>query len=187
MKHYEAAFIITPELSEDEAKAKMNEVTAKVQEIGGTLEFSLEQRTPIKRRLAYPIQKKEIAYLASVYFTLGEAKKIKEIKSLLDEDKAVLRSLIVIHKEQKKEEVPHLPRKEEGKEEAPKLAEATEETKEEAPVVEETPVEEVKEEAKASEEVVEEQPEEETQEEVKKEDPKAELQDVDKKLDEILE
>ena len=178
MKHYEAAFIITPELSEDEAKTKINKVTAKIQEVGGTLEFNLDQRTPIKRRLSYPIQKKEIAYLASIYFSLEENKNIKEIKTLLDEDKSVLRSLIVIHKEQKKEEIPHFSRKEDGKEEtekAPKLAEAKKD-------IEENPSEEIEEvektEEESSEEIV---------EEIKKEKSKADLQDVDKKLDEILE
>lgn len=137
MKHYEAAFIITPELSEDEARAKMNEVITKVQEIGGTLELNLNQRSPIKRRLSYAIQKKEIAYLTSVYFTLEEPKRIKEIKELLDKDKSVLRSLIVIHKEQKKEEIPHLLRKKE--EDTPETKEETETVPEEKEVKKENP------------------------------------------------
>jgi ribosomal protein S6 len=133
MKHYEAAFIITPELSEDEAKEKMNEVIAKVQEIGGNLEDSLTQRSPIKRRLSYAINKKEIAYLGSVYFTLEKAQDIKDIKEFLDKDNTVLRSLIVVHKEQKKEEIPHLHNKEDK---APKLAEASEEETEEEEIKE---------------------------------------------------
>jgi ribosomal protein S6 len=166
MKHYEAAFIITPELSEDEAKAKMNELITKIQEVGGTLELSLNQRSPIKRRLSYAIQKKEIAYLASVYFTLEDIKRIKEIKETLDKDKVILRSLIVIHKEQKKEEIPNLPRrKEESKDEDSKEAVSEKET------VKEETSSEVEEEVK----------------EDKKENSKADLQDVDKKLDEILE
>lgn len=164
MKHYEAVFIVTPELSEDEAKEKMNQIIAKVQEIGGTLEDNLNQRSPIKRRLAYAINKKEIAYLASVYFNLEKTQDIQIIKDLLDNDKDVLRSLIINHKEQRKEEIPHFPSM---KEKAPKLAESSEEESEKEEETEET--------------------EEEPKEKNKKETLKAELQDVDKKLDEILE
>ncbi|MCP2597699.1 30S ribosomal protein S6, partial [Candidatus Aminicenantes bacterium AC-335-G13] len=59
MRAYETAFLIAPNLSEEEVKKVVDQVTGIVKEMGGEI-FDLEEWG--KRKLAYPIDHFEEAY-----------------------------------------------------------------------------------------------------------------------------
>lgn len=94
MKSYELAYLISSELSEEEARAFQERIISMVKDQGGTLE---DVRNPLRRRLAYSIMKQTQAYLAFFVFkTSPEA--LADLEKKLKEEKQILRHLIVIKK-----------------------------------------------------------------------------------------
>jgi len=94
MKTYEIAYLISSELSEEEARAFQGKITSLVKEEGGILD---EARMPLRRKLAYPIKKQSQAYLAFFNFQLNPDALANLEKKLKEEDQ-ILRYLIVIKK-----------------------------------------------------------------------------------------
>ncbi|TFG35857.1 MAG: 30S ribosomal protein S6 [Parcubacteria group bacterium] len=92
MKPYEISYLISSELSEEEARAFQSKITSFVKEEGG---ISNEARIPLRKKLAYPIEKQNQAYLAFFTFQLNPEALVNLEKKLKAENQ-ILRYLILI-------------------------------------------------------------------------------------------
>lgn len=90
LKLYEAAYLISPAKSEEEARGFQDAVKNFLLNLGGLIE---ENGSVLKRRLYYPIKKVREAYFAHFKF-LAEPEKLSELRKKLEE-KDVLRYLLV--------------------------------------------------------------------------------------------
>jgi ribosomal protein S6 len=91
MKNYELAYIITPDLSAEEAKTLSEKMAGFVSELSGAV---LHNADPEKRKLGYPIKGKIEAWLASLEFSLLPEKTIELKKKVISENQ-ILRHLMV--------------------------------------------------------------------------------------------
>lgn len=110
MKNYELTFLITPEISEEEAKAFSQKIVSLIQEEGGVL---VGEANLLNKKLAYSIKKQTQAYLAVLFFQL-EPQKLANLEKKLKAEKQILRYLIltkvpVKEKLVKAKRVPKLP------------------------------------------------------------------------------
>ncbi|MFH1582265.1 MAG: 30S ribosomal protein S6 [bacterium] len=106
MKYYELTYLITPDLSEEEARAFQTKVNSFIAD-QGILE---EGNVILRKKLAYPIQKKEQSYMAVATFNALPGK-IADLEKQLKEEKEILRYILVIKEKQKTLKVrPHLAR-----------------------------------------------------------------------------
>lgn len=159
MKTYELTYIVSPEITSEEAEAKAKEIESAVQSKEGTI---LRQSNPIAKTLSYPIKKRASGFVGFLEFQL-EPEKLVELKETLTKDGKIVRHMVIIKEatELKKERrtrtkpsvTPEIERK---KVEEPALAEDFGLAKEEKP----THKKEIKE--------------------------KVELKDIEQELDEIL-
>jgi len=94
MKSYELTYLISAELTEEEARAFQNKIASLIKEEGGILD---EIRTPFRRKLAYPIKKQIQAYLAFLNFKINPEGLINLEKKLKSENQ-IIRYLILIKK-----------------------------------------------------------------------------------------
>lgn len=94
MKPYEIAYLISSDLSEEEARAFQGKITSLVKEEGGILD---EARMPLRKKLAYPIKKQNQAYLAFFNFQLNPDA-LANLEKKLKAENQILRHLIVIKK-----------------------------------------------------------------------------------------
>ena len=92
MKRYELTFLISPDLSEDEAKAFQQKINSQIQEEGGVLD---EGNILLKRRLAYTIKKNIQAYMAVTTFQLNP-EKLANLETKLKAEKQILRYLVLV-------------------------------------------------------------------------------------------
>lgn len=97
MKHYELTYLITPDISEQEATSLSTEVNSLIKEKEGLLWKNLSL---LKKQLSYPVKKKLIAYLASTNFQIKE-EKLEEIKKELTSNSKILRYLILVTTKEK--------------------------------------------------------------------------------------
>lgn len=89
-KLYEIAYLISPALSENEARDFHQEIKSKIQSLGGLIDHDGEIK---KRRLSYAINKMREAYLAHARLLLS-SDVVNKVKALLIHT-SVLRSLLV--------------------------------------------------------------------------------------------
>ena len=75
MKTYELTYLISSELSEEEAKELQTKIASLIQEKGGIL---VEEKALLKKKLAYSVKKQSQAFLAVIIFQLPELP--KEVK-----------------------------------------------------------------------------------------------------------
>ncbi|MGB9743387.1 MAG: 30S ribosomal protein S6 [Minisyncoccales bacterium] len=92
MKNYELTYLISNELTEEEAQNLQNKIVSYIQEEGGIL---INQRTPIKKTLAYPVKKKSQAYLAVISYQLLP-EKLSNLEKKIKTEFHLLRYLIVV-------------------------------------------------------------------------------------------
>jgi len=92
MKNYELNYLISSDLTEEEAKVLQEKVASFIQEEEGILN---EKGNPVKKRLAYPIEKQLQAYLVFLTFQL-EPEKLASLKRKVEEEKEILRYLLII-------------------------------------------------------------------------------------------
>ncbi|MDD5145069.1 MAG: 30S ribosomal protein S6 [Candidatus Pacebacteria bacterium] len=123
MRNYELAYLISPDLNEEDAKQFQNRITSQIQEEGGILG---EGNLFLKRRLAYPVKKQLQAYLVSTTFQLNP-EKLASFEKKLKAESQILRYIFVIKRKYKigpprrrpitptVEKSPEKPRKEEKK------------------------------------------------------------------------
>jgi small subunit ribosomal protein S6 len=94
MKTYEIAYLISSDLSEEEARAFQGKIASLVKEEGGILD---EVRNPLRRKLAYTIKKQNQAYLAFFNFQLNPDA-LASLEKKLKEENQILRYLILFKK-----------------------------------------------------------------------------------------
>lgn len=92
MKSYELTFLISGNLSEEEAKQFQDKVTSLIQTEGGIL---ADRGTILKKKLAYPIKKQIQVFLAILTFQL-EPIKLFPLEKKLKLENQILRYLILI-------------------------------------------------------------------------------------------
>jgi len=92
MRHYELTYLISKELNEEEVQNLQNKIISLIESAGGVL---INQKAPIKKKLAYPVKKQPVAYLATIIYQLS-AEKLTDLEKKLKTEAAILRYLIVV-------------------------------------------------------------------------------------------
>ncbi len=119
MQNYELAYLVTPEVSEEELKGLIEKIGGFISDEQGTID-----KTPFssKRRLGYPIKKQREAFLVSMDFHLA-AEKTENLKKKIESEGQILRHLLMVKRVSKKALAPqrHFIKK------APKTSEKTHE------------------------------------------------------------
>ncbi|MFM6933978.1 MAG: 30S ribosomal protein S6 [Flavobacteriales bacterium] len=91
MNSYETVFILTPVLSDDQAKEAVQKFEGEIKSLGGSIKHSENWGL---RKLAYPIQKKSTGFYFLVEFQ-GEGKVVADFELMMKRDERVLRFLTV--------------------------------------------------------------------------------------------
>ncbi len=94
MKTYELTYIITSDISLEEAEAIAKDIESSIQAKGGAI---LKQTTPSAKTLAFPIKKKGSGFFGSIEFSSEENSAV-EIQESLKKDTRFLRHMVVIKK-----------------------------------------------------------------------------------------
>lgn len=90
-KEYEMAYLLTPDISEENIDAETTELQKIISENSGEI---IDSMSPKKRRLAYPIKKQNQAYFGVFYFNM-DSEGIDKIRKTLALNKKLLRYLIL--------------------------------------------------------------------------------------------
>ena len=94
MKKYELTYLISPDLSEEEAGEIQKKITFFIEQEKGIL---TQINFPVKKVLGQMIKKKNLVYLASINFELNPAD-IKNLEEIIKKETNVLRYIILIKK-----------------------------------------------------------------------------------------
>ena len=92
MKSYETVFILTPVLSEDQAKEAVKKFEGEIKSFGAKLKHS---ETWGLKKLAYPIQKKSTGFYFLFEFEAEKNNVVADMELLMKRDERVLRFLTV--------------------------------------------------------------------------------------------
>jgi len=134
MKIYELTYIISPEITSEEATAKTKEIATIIQEKNGVIN---SQPTPTAKPLSYPIKGRASGFVGTMEFQL-EPENLQEVNTLLTKDGKIVRHMVIIKEVGKvrkvrrsrlsAEEKPEAPQQEQPKEqvEAPQTKPAKE-------------------------------------------------------------
>ena len=91
MNSYETVFILTPVLSDDQAKEAVQKFEGEIKSLGGSIAHSENWGL---RKLAYPIQKKSTGFYFLVEFQ-AEGNVVANFELMMKRDERVLRFLTV--------------------------------------------------------------------------------------------
>jgi small subunit ribosomal protein S6 len=97
MKTYELSYIISPEMTSEEATAKAKEFELAVSSREGII---LKQANPIARTLSYQIKKHGSGFFGFLEFSL-EPEKLAEIEEIVAKDGKIVRHMVIIKKPQR--------------------------------------------------------------------------------------
>ncbi len=92
MKTYELTYIVSPEITLEEAEAEAKEIESIIQRKEGVI---LKQSNPIAKTLSYPIKSKASGFLGTLEFQL-ETEKLMEFKETLRKDEKIVRHMVII-------------------------------------------------------------------------------------------
>jgi small subunit ribosomal protein S6 len=92
MKSYETVFILTPVLSEDQAKEAVKKFEGEIKSFGAKLKHSESWGL---KKLAYPIQKKSTGFYFLFEFEAEKNTVIADMELLMKRDERILRFLTV--------------------------------------------------------------------------------------------
>ena len=95
MQSYEFTYLLDPDLSQEERKLLQESLKSFIQGKKGSL---IHSTPPAKNELAYPIKKKQEAFLATLIFEL-EPENIANLEKKIRAEKGILRYLILKHEE----------------------------------------------------------------------------------------
>jgi ribosomal protein S6 len=101
MKTYELTYIVSPEITSEEAEAKAKEIESAIQSREGVI---VKQSNPIAKTLSYPIKKRASGFFGVLEFQL-EPEKLIELKEIIEKDGKIVRHMVII-------KLPQKPRKE---------------------------------------------------------------------------
>jgi small subunit ribosomal protein S6 len=104
MHSYELTYLISPDLSEEELKIFLEKINSFLEEEGGKSE---DLKLPIKKRLAYPIKKKNEGYFGTLNFYLLP-EKLETFEKKLKKEPKILRYLLLRERLPKKIEIPRI-------------------------------------------------------------------------------
>jgi small subunit ribosomal protein S6 len=91
MNSYETVFILTPVLSDDQAKEAVQKFEGEIKSMGGKINHSESWGL---RKLAYPIQKKSTGFYFLIEFE-GEGNSVAGLELSMKRDERILRFLTV--------------------------------------------------------------------------------------------
>jgi len=94
MKTYELTYIISPEITSEEAEAKSKEVASAIIGKEGVV---VMQSNPSAKTLSYPIKKSASGFFGVLEFQL-EPEKMLEVEKMLDKDSKIVRHMVLIKK-----------------------------------------------------------------------------------------
>lgn len=120
MKNYELNCLISPEISEEEARGLLQKINDFILKEKGEIKNTT---APFKIKLAYSINKKGEAFLSVLNFGL-EPLKLVELEKNLKTENQIIRYLILTKEPQKE-----ILRKQRATKRAPKISEKTKEEK----------------------------------------------------------
>jgi ribosomal protein S6 len=96
IKKYQLNCLISPELNQKELEDFLKKIESLLLKAGEILKTEIAQ----KIKLRYPIRKKNEAFLTTFDFK-GEAEKVENFKKEIEEEKNILRYLLIKNKERK--------------------------------------------------------------------------------------
>lgn len=99
MKTYELTYIISPEITSEEAEAFAKGLESFVQSKEGVI---IKQTNPVAKTLSYQIKKHASGFIGSIEFQL-DPEILVELKQMVDDDKKINRHMIVIKHPAKKD------------------------------------------------------------------------------------
>lgn len=132
MNTYELTYIISPEISLEEAQNKAKELESAVISREGSV---IKTDSPVAKPLSYPIGQRASGFFGVIEFQ-SEAEKVLEIKDAISKDKTFLRVMLLNKKPVKVKKQRRLKTKEETSAVAPEIkaeVKPAEEPKEEKP------------------------------------------------------
>jgi len=91
MNSYETVFILTPVLSEDQAKEAVQKFEAEIKNFGGNIKHSESWGL---RKMAYPIQKKSTGFYFLLEFE-AEGSVVADYELMMKRDERIMRFLTV--------------------------------------------------------------------------------------------
>ncbi len=94
MKQYELTYLAPHELTEEAVKSLQDKVAGFIQAKNGTV---TEFQKAYKRRLAYSVKNKDVAYVNTVVFSM-DPNSMDALKKELKDEPLVLRSLLLTYK-----------------------------------------------------------------------------------------
>lgn len=92
MKTYELTYIISPEISLEEAQGLAKEIESDIQAKDGAI---LRQDSPTAKTLCYPIKKRASGFIGVFEFQL-EPDKLNELQAKIQKDGKFVRHLVII-------------------------------------------------------------------------------------------
>ncbi len=92
MKTYELTYIVSPDISSEEATNRGKEIESAIIEREGVV---IKQSAPIAKALSYQIAKRASGYMGVIEFQL-EPEKLIEIKDLICKNKEIIRHMLII-------------------------------------------------------------------------------------------
>jgi len=94
MQTYELAYIISSEITSEEAGAKAKEIESAIQKEEGTI---LKRSNPIAKMLSYPIKGFSSGFFGVLEFQL-EPEKMAALKKTIEKDGKIIRHMLIIKK-----------------------------------------------------------------------------------------
>lgn len=94
MQTYELTYIITPEISSEEAEAKSKEVESAIQQNEGVI---ISKSSPVAKALAQPIKNRASGFLGILEFQL-EPEKLAVVQELVKKDEKITRHIVLVKK-----------------------------------------------------------------------------------------
>ncbi|MCX6723073.1 MAG: 30S ribosomal protein S6 [Candidatus Staskawiczbacteria bacterium] len=92
MKTYELTYIVSPDITSEEAESKGKEIASLISSKEGTI---LRQSNPSARTLSYPIKKHASGFFGVLEFQV-EPEKLLELKDILVKDGKIVRHMLII-------------------------------------------------------------------------------------------
>ena len=91
-KHYETVFILTPVLSDDQAKEAAKKIKKTITDLGAKV---IHEENWGLKKLAYPIQKKTTGFYHLIEFTTENINAVNDLELTFKRDERILRFLTV--------------------------------------------------------------------------------------------
>ena len=92
MKAYELTYIISSEITSEEAEAKAKEIEKAISTKEGVVS---KQVNPLAKALSYPIKKHASGFVGSIEFQ-AEPEKLVEIKEIIQKDGKIVRHMVIV-------------------------------------------------------------------------------------------